>query len=117
MAQQGHFSDVAQDNLCDMALTTAVFSRRRNRAVRVVGAAWARLLNESRQRPHQANYPPIARSPRLSPLIGRGGDDEAVQLVGDLDLAGQARVRPHVEREVELVLLLLAALADALHPL
>jgi hypothetical protein len=46
MAQQSQSSDVAQDNLCDMGLTTAS-ALRRNRAVTVIGAACALLFNGS----------------------------------------------------------------------
>src|SRR5215831_10136334 len=46
----------------------------------------------------------------------RRGDDEPVEFVGDLDLARQARVRPHVETEIQHVLFHRRRRADLLAP-
>lgn len=65
MAQQSHFSHVAQDYLCDIGLAIAI-SRGRNRAVTVIGAACALLFNGST---------PMTR--QISPLRQRMLDDMA----------------------------------------
>src|SRR5208337_1660416 len=51
------------------------------------------------------------------PLLSRRRHDEAVELLADLDLAGEPRIRPHLEGEVEHVLFHLRGLADLLRPL
>src|ERR1700693_1536279 len=65
--------------------------------------------------------PTIATSVEISSLIissllaGRR-HNEAVQRLADLDLAGKPRARPHLEGEVEHVLLHLRGPADRLRP-
>jgi hypothetical protein len=66
MAQLSHSVYVAQDYLCDIGLAIAI-SRRRNRAVTVIGAAWAFLFNGST---------PMTK--QISPLRQRMLDDYAV---------------------------------------
>src|SRR5208337_4130327 len=65
--------------------------------------------------------PTIATSVEMISLIalslfGGRRDDEAVQRLADLDLAGEPRIRPDLEGEVEHVLLHLRGLADDFSP-
>src|SRR6516165_6548745 len=50
-------------------------------------------------------------------LLARRGHDEAVQILGHLDLAREPGVRAHLEGEIEHVLLHLRGLADDFSPL
>ena len=109
--------------------------RSRRRALSLSAPDGARPSKRRRQpSPAARNTPPIARSMR-SMTISRtasagcalnaverqacrsGVDDhEAVEFVGDLDLARQPRIRPHVEAEIQHVLFHRRRRADLLAP-